>query len=213
MLAVNRVWLGFISLLVLSSVVISGCGTGDPRGSGRMIAGSTRTTSPAGMSGGASTNPGMSPEEIGQQALEQLHSDHSLIRVLSGTPEVILARWVTPDELAAFTSVRDCWLATYPQLVLVVFKGDFELDVPGATLIRSTESYAFKIFDQDGQNLGWSTGSVSTDESYQEALVQLNAAASASPKSAWACGENTYSVTLISDWPGTGWVHANEAVG
>ena len=90
--------------------------------------------------------------------------------MLSGTHEVILARQVTPDELAAFTSGWNCAFSEYLRLVLVVFKGDFELDVPGVAAIRSTRSDAFKIFDQDGQNLAWSTGSFSTDESYQEAL-------------------------------------------
>jgi hypothetical protein len=90
--------------------------------------------------------------------------------VLSGTPEVILALQVTPHELVAFTYEWNCAFSEYQRLVLVVFKGDFELDVPGVAAIRSAESCAFKIFDQDGQNLAWSTGSFSTDESYQEAL-------------------------------------------
>lgn len=213
MLTVRQVWIGFVSLFVLSSLALSGCGMADPQATGQPIAGAMSTVSPVGTPGGESANPGMSPEEIGRQALEQLHSSHSLIRVLSGTPEVILARWVTPDELAAFTSARDCWLATYPQLVLVVFKGDFELAVPGATAIRSTDRYAFKIFDQDGRNVGGSTGGFSTDESYQKALARLNAAASASPKSPWACGENTFPATPIPDGPGAGLAPASEEAG
>ncbi len=201
MLTVNRVWLVCISLLVLSSVVISACGTGDPRGSGQMIAGAERSASPAGTPGRDPANAGKSPEEIGQRALEQLHSDHGLIRVLSGSPEVVLARWVNPDELAAFTSARDCWLAMFPQLVLVVFKGDFELAVPAPVASRSSDRYAFRIFGQDGQDMG-GVGSFSTDESYQEALVQLNAAASAPPEPASGCDESTFPATPIPDRPG-----------
>lgn len=208
----NRVWLGCISLLVLFSVVISGCGTGDPRGSGQMIAGAMSTVSPVGTPGGESANLSKSPEDIGQQALEQLYSDHSLIRVLSGTPEVVLARWVTPDELSAFISGRDCWLATYPQLVLVVIKGEFELEVPGATAVRSTDRYAFKIFDEDGQDMG-GLGGFSTDESYQVALVRLNAGASASPEPASSCEESTFPATPIPDRPGPGLSLSRELAG
>ena len=210
MLALRMGWIPFVALIVLASIALLGCGTGDPRGLGQMIAGAEGSASPIGTPGREPANPGISPEEIGQQAIEQLRSDHSLIRVLSGTPEVVLARWVNANELAAFTSGRVCWLATYPQLVLVVFKGDFELDVPGATLIRSTDRYAFKIFDEDGQNLGWSTGSFSTDESYQTALTRLNAASSVASGPASTCEENTFPDKPIPDRPGVGQDPANE---
>lgn len=208
----RQAWIGFVSLFVLSSLALSGCGMADPQATGQPIAGAMSTVSPVGTPGGESATPGMSPEDIGQQALEQLYSDHSLIRVLSGTPEVVLARWVTPDELAAFISGRDCWLATYPQLMLVVFKGDFELAVPGATAVRSTDRYAFKIFDQDGQDMG-GLGGFSTDESYQVALVRLNAGASASPEPASSCEESTFPATPIPDRPGPGLSLSRELAG
>ncbi|CCF83792.1 hypothetical protein [Nitrolancea hollandica] len=166
-----------------------------------MIAGAEGSTSPVGTPGREPANPGMSPEEIGQRTLEELHSDHSLIRVLSGTPEVVLARWVNPDELAAFTAARVCSLDEYERLVLVVIKGDFELAVPGATAVRSTDRYAFRIFDQDGQDMG-GLGGYSTDESYQMALVQLNAAASAPPEPGSSCEEGAFPATPIPDRQG-----------
>jgi hypothetical protein len=177
-----------------------------------MIAGAERSASPVGTPGRDPENPGKSPEEIGQQALEQLHSDHSLIRVLSGTPEVVLARWVNPDELAAFTSARVCSLDEYVRLVLVVFNGEFELAVPGSTAVRSIERYAFRIFDQDGQDMG-GLGGFSTDKSYQEALAQLNAAASAPPEPVSSCEESAFPATPIPDPPGMGQSPASERAG
>ena len=66
----RKAWIRFISPLVLSCLVIGGCGTGDLRGSGKTIDAVERTVPP----GGEPANSGMSPEEIGRQALDRLRS-------------------------------------------------------------------------------------------------------------------------------------------
>lgn len=204
MLTVRQAWIGLVSLLVLFSLVTGGCGTADPRASGEMISGVASAGSLVGAPVRESANPGMSPEEIGQHALEQLRSGHGLIQVLSGTPEVILARQVTPDERAAFTGNTVCSLSANARLVLVVFKGDFELAAPAPVASRSSDSYAVKVFDQErGQDLG-GVGGFSTDEAYQTALARLNAASSAAPGSTSTCEEHRFPEAPIPDRPGAG---------
>lgn len=98
---------------------------------------------------GTSTLIGASPAEVGEFAVT--YAQHQL--VVHGTPEVLISRTVTREEIASlglgcinFSSIEE------PPLRLVIMKGDFDLShMPGTTspAVKSTwqAHYVAYVFD------------------------------------------------------------------